>query len=437
MNRKRVIYIGILLIVTVIVSITAFSYAFLTRIDEQHGKLNMTVGTLDYKIESDDLNNNSITLGANESKEIELIIKAENEIDTKYELYTNSVENVEIGYLNEEGFDESTGTISKNGTKKIKIVLENNSDTSKTITFGVQGGFEHNTITLASNRSSIPEGEGLCVPGMAYEFDYTGSIQEFTATCTGTYKLEVWGAQGGNSKISNGTIYAGGSGGYSVGNIDLTKNSNLYIVVGGAGENSYNVNATTHNGGFNGGGNTRSYACASGGGATHIATSLLSTGELKNYSDARDKILLVAGGGGGSAGDLNGGGYSIGGAGGGLSGINATPGTGYMDNTWGSGGVGGTQTTGFAFGQGASSDTLLISGGGSGWYGGADGTHLRLSTYPTGTSWEAAGAGGSGYIGGVINGQTIAGNQTITEPNGTTTTGHIGNGYARITYLGD
>ena len=29
-------------------------------------------------------------------------------------------------------------------------------------------------------------------------FDYTGGIQTFTAPDTGTYKLEVWGAQGGN-----------------------------------------------------------------------------------------------------------------------------------------------------------------------------------------------------------------------------------------------
>ena len=65
------------IIITVMVSITAFSYAFLTRIDEQHGKLNIVVTTLDYKIESDDLNNNSITLGANESKEYAPIFNVE------------------------------------------------------------------------------------------------------------------------------------------------------------------------------------------------------------------------------------------------------------------------------------------------------------------------------------------------------------------------
>ena len=193
MNRKRVIYIGILLIVTVIVSITAFSYAYLTRVDEQHGKLNMTVGSLDYKIESDDLNNNSITLGANESKEIELTIKSLNKIDSKYKLYTNSVENVTIGYLDEEGFDESTGTISANGTVKVKIVLENDSDTSKTITFGVQGGFTYNDIALKTGRIAVGIGQSLCnlVPGTAYEFSYTGNVQEFISGCKGLYKVDI------------------------------------------------------------------------------------------------------------------------------------------------------------------------------------------------------------------------------------------------------
>ena len=116
MDKKRIMYIGILLIVTVIVTITSFSYAFLTRVDEEHGKLNMVVGDLTYKIESSDLTNNSITLSAGEATEIELTIKAENEIDTKYELYTNSVENVNIGYVVETGFDESTGTITLRAT---------------------------------------------------------------------------------------------------------------------------------------------------------------------------------------------------------------------------------------------------------------------------------------------------------------------------------
>ena len=41
---------------------------------------------------------------------------------------------------------------------------------------------------------------------------HTGSVQTFTAPSATTYKLEVWGAQGGGN---------GGKGGYSIGNISL------------------------------------------------------------------------------------------------------------------------------------------------------------------------------------------------------------------------
>lgn len=58
-----------------------------------------------------------------------------------------------------------------------------------------------------------------------------------------------------------------------------------------------------------------------------------------------------------------------------------------------------------------------------GWYGGGKGNTYAVS-----------GGGGSGYIGGVQNGQTIAGNTTMPSANGSTETGHSGNGYARITF---
>ena len=37
-----------------------------------------------------------------------------------------------------------------------------------------------------------------------YEFDYTGSLQTFTAPEDGIYKLQVWGAQGGSYNTSYG-----------------------------------------------------------------------------------------------------------------------------------------------------------------------------------------------------------------------------------------
>ena len=71
-------------------------------------------------------------------------------------------------------------------------------------------------------------------------YSYTGTVQQVDLPA-GTYKLEVWGAQGGNA-----SSYVGGKGGYSVGNLRLNNNSKIYVYVGGKGSNNV--------AGFNGGG---------------------------------------------------------------------------------------------------------------------------------------------------------------------------------------
>ena len=287
--------------------------------------------------------------------------------------------------------------------------------------------------------------------GAIMNFDYTGSVQ--TATLTpGRYKLECWGAEGGNGTDSPNT---NGKGGYSVGVLTLSQTLNIFIYAGGAGIATPSASGwTITNGGFNGGGWTRSYnkSVGSGGGGSDIRI-----GQDSLYSR-----VIVAGGGGGSG---NGRGAS--GHGGGYNGIGYVAGTGSVsiDNNGYNNIIGNyaTQTTGGdcivyqsdeqnnskagTFGIGAcfysnnSSNTASGAGGG-GWYGGGATNHC-------------SGGGGSGYVytsstvssypsGCLLNSsyyltdtQTIAGNQSFLAPSGSTETGHSGNGYVRITKLTD
>ena len=62
-----------------------------------------------------------------------------------------------------------------------------------------------------------------------YDFDYTGTIQTFTAPQTGVYQIESWGAQGGDD---------GGLGGYAIGETILSEGETVYVVVGG--QNGFN-----------------------------------------------------------------------------------------------------------------------------------------------------------------------------------------------------
>ena len=83
---------------------------------------------------------------------------------------------------------------------------------------------------------------------------YKGSAKSLTLT-KGTYKLEVWGAQGGYRSSST----YGGKGGYSVGTLSLSGSLTAYLLTGGSG----NTGGTS--GGFNGGGKRSSHNGGGGG----------------------------------------------------------------------------------------------------------------------------------------------------------------------------
>ena len=236
--------------------------------------------------------------------------------------------------------------------------------------------------------------------GTEWVFDYTGGEQEFVIPCSGTYKLETWGASGGGWDET----FHGGYGGYSTGNINVRTNEKIYVNVGGKGTQLGGI--VTGSGGYNGGGsvlNTWSDGNeqrTTGGGATHIATR---SGELFSLEDYKGEyienkkiydsnvILIVSGGGGGAGVNaaILGSAWAIGGSGGGFIG-GAGSGINYQtvcNSTGGSQFDGGTsnvnQTVG-SFGNGGICNVDPASGGGGGFYGGA--CSLRGAS------------GGSGYI---------------------------------------
>ena len=302
-----------------------------------------------------------------------------------------------------------------------------------------------------------------------WNYDYQGRGYTFSAPVAGTYKLECWGAQGGNVTTKWGTSQIGGYGGYSVGTVSLAADAKVFVYAGSQGhintpENLWELRT------FNGGGVASGAAGGNpgGGGATHMA---LEDGELKSLSGKIAKILIVAGGGGGGMGyngnDNNVGRWSgDGGHGGGYLGNSGQYNASYY---WL--GSGGTQTSGGkttpvtgastentytsdryqaiksyhcgSFGQGGIDPDDCTEdfnphssngGGGGGYYGGA-------------ASHYAGGAGGSGYIGNsLLSNKHMAGYGVATSSSASTKTISVSNvsstptadyakqgaGYARI-----
>ena len=279
-------------------------------------------------------------------------------------------------------------------------------------------------------------------------FAYTGGEQEYIVNAPGYYKIELWGAQGGNS---------GGKGAYTTGKIFLSKNTKLFFYVGGsAGSNPSGV-AQFVPGGYNGGGSNNGQNCCnrvfgSGGGATDVR---LENGAWDYLDSLKSRIMVAAGGGGKfSDGTVSG----IGGDGGTLIGL---PGMGdYSDYCTGQGAtqtnagiiattgaycedtVGNANYTspgqifgGFGYGGAHGSEGNNSTGGGGGYYGGGSSGHITSA------------GGGSSFISGyagvnAITSSLIHTNNTLHYSNKYFINGKMqsgvneGNGKAKITYLG-
>lgn len=269
--------------------------------------------------------------------------------------------------------------------------------------------------------------------GAIMNFDYTGSVQ--TATLIpGTYKLECWGAQGGNCYWSS-VERPGSLGGYSSGILKITSKTNLFCYVGGAGERRTIV--SMGGGGFNGGGHAYSYTSSNPSGAGGGGS------DIRIGTDSLYSRVIVAGGGGGAGYD-NSGNYGYGGGTvGGTQTVNSNSERQANGGSQTNGGINKSgYTTSGAFGVGGNGTQQWTSGGGGGWYGGAGcycdyagGGSGYVYTSSTAKNYPSGCLLNSSYY--LSNAQTIAGNQSFPSPTGDTETGHSGNGYVRITKLTD
>ena len=153
MSKGKKIYFSLLLLTTFLVSTVYFSYAFFTSKNEEHGKLNIVAGTLNYKIESDDLQNNSLLITANTRRSINVKITSLNDISSKYELYYNLSDNsndIEVGYSSNTK-DAAKGIIDAGDSKIVSVIIENNTNNNVSITFDVHGGLSNFAYDDISN----------------------------------------------------------------------------------------------------------------------------------------------------------------------------------------------------------------------------------------------------------------------------------------------
>jgi hypothetical protein len=341
---------------------------------------------------------------------------------------------------------------------------------------GAGGGFKGGNAFADGVRTA---GKGITIPGsveIGQKFPYEyGGTPKSEILSAGKYKLEVYGAQGGS-----GNRGAGGLGGYASGEITLTTETEIQINVGGMGEGRQQSGFYSNGpnaGGYNGGGasgrdtdyNDNGINELGGGGGGYTTIKINGTAVVTGGGGGGNTYTNIPGARG--TGGAGGGSYSSQGSAGILADSGGIPiggvfaresetykATGYVNGSLADGGsvkegvrtgngyalitcigtadvnngdlnagLGGTQIKGYQIGIGESATTDTDTGGaGGGYYGG----------YAT-NFYNGGAGGGSGYIGGVAEGITIDGDSVMPSVQGGFKTGHVGNGYARITYYAE
>ena len=389
-----------------------------------------------------------VTVPAGETKLIELnVVNSYNNsiyYGAWYQIVQGNSDNIQIGLYTEKNSNPSSGTLAASSSIKLLAGITNDNTSSIIVYLGVKGSLT-NELNLGSNKALLPNdfSEALLVTDEVLEahketktdtvpvnktFSATGAVQNVTLN-KGTYKLEVWGAQGGNYN----TTYTGGKGGYSYGTLTLNNTTNLYVYVGKQAQ-TITTNRTVTTGGFNGGGNgfnryySGTYTYAQGGGGAS---------DIRIGQDSLYSRVIVAGGGSGATNRTNGyyGGGTSGGTG--LSGYAGSQTSAGANGSFGTGGSATTSGNNYKYGS---------AGGGGGWYGGGAST-----SYSDNTNYDTYSGGGSGYVytsstasnypsGNLLtstyyltNAATVGGNTSFTSTSGGTETGHSGDGYAKIT----
>ena len=154
MKKGKLFYISILALVAILFSVAYFSYAFFLNEHEYNGKLNIVAGTLNYRLESDSLdNNNQLTIPAQTELKIDLDIVSLNNIDSKYVLYYTTSDNTDLDIKYSTYKDSAISNIDKNKKNTVIIKATNTGASDKTITFKTIGGFKNSNITRSEGYS--------------------------------------------------------------------------------------------------------------------------------------------------------------------------------------------------------------------------------------------------------------------------------------------
>ena len=140
-KNKKLLAVTVILIVTVFMVMLNNSYAYFEE-SVEGSCVSLEVGSLAHTLKSE------VTVASGESEKIKVVVSNVDNVASKYQLVYSSnddLTDVVVGYSN-KSTDLPYGDLAKNEEKYVTIIVQNNSDTEKTVYIDVRGGLPNNSV---------------------------------------------------------------------------------------------------------------------------------------------------------------------------------------------------------------------------------------------------------------------------------------------------
>lgn len=152
-KKSLVIYFTVVILLVVLCYGLKTTFAYFVA-SEQGTATNIKVAKLTYKLESESLENNALTLKPNEVKKINIVLTNEYDMATIYRL--NYLGNVTVE-KSSASLDEVQNLIDSKESKSIDLVITNNTSEEQTVIFESDGGYVGNELTAGNITNTFDE----------------------------------------------------------------------------------------------------------------------------------------------------------------------------------------------------------------------------------------------------------------------------------------
>ena len=137
--------------------ITTASYATFVFLTSDYRAADIRFANLMYSMKIDDESTRTLTANANSVTTYDIDLDALNEITSKYLVYytsSNTLTNVKVEYSN-LSTGRGEGNIGPTASRRIRIVVTNDSSSAVSLNFSVKGGYVYNNLSLGSGEYKI------------------------------------------------------------------------------------------------------------------------------------------------------------------------------------------------------------------------------------------------------------------------------------------